>query len=299
MHRVPWRLALAGITLSASAFAADGFGPASVRPAAHPFRLGALKLTVVRSAQVVLPNDGKVFGVDSGPGAVSDLLRSAGAPTDRLTLSVDALLVRTGARLVLIDSGFSADNHGNVTGSLAEVAVSPKAITDVLITHSHGDHTGGLLDANHHLVYPKATIRMAKAEWAAYQKSAPAELIKAIASHVKTFEPGATIAPGITSVALDGHTAGHVGYEISSKGARLLDIGDMAHSSIVSLAKPDWTMGFDKDPAIAKQTRQTTLQRLAHDQELVFSPHFPYPGLGHIVTAGNGFAWKAGGPEEQ
>ncbi|SMG63409.1 conserved hypothetical protein, partial [methanotrophic bacterial endosymbiont of Bathymodiolus sp.] len=64
---------------------------------------------------VVLPNDGKIFGVDSGPGAVSDLLRSAGAPTDRITLSIDALLVRTGARLVLIDSGYGADNHGNVT----------------------------------------------------------------------------------------------------------------------------------------------------------------------------------------
>ena len=299
MHRVPWLLALVGITLSASAFADNAFGPASVRPAAHPFRLGALKLTVLRSAQAVLPNDGKIFGVDAGPGAVSDLLRSAGAPTDRLTLSVDALLVRTGARLVLIDSGYSAENHGNVTGSLAEAAVSPKAITDVLITHAHGDHIGGLLDANHHLVYPKATIRMAKAEWEAYQKNGPAELVKAIAAHVKTFEPGATIAPGITSVALDGHTAGHVGYEISSKGTRLLDIGDMAHSSIVSLARPDWTMGFDKDPTVAKKTRQTTLQRLANDQELVFAPHFPYPGLGHIVAAGNGFAWRAVGPEGQ
>lgn len=296
MRRVIWISALLGITFSAAALAADSFGPASVRPAAHPFQVGALKLVALHDAQYVLPNDGKTFGVDAGVPAVTELLRAGGAPTDRITVSVNALLVRTGARVVLIDAGLGTKNKGGLTGSLAEVGVSPKAVTDVLITHSHGDHIGGVLDPDGKLVFPKATIRMAKAEWAALQKNGPAELVKGISAHVKTFEPGATIAPGITSVALDGHTPGHVGYEISSKGSRLLDIGDMAHSSIISLAKPDWTMGFDSDAMLGKKTRQTTLQRLAKDQELVFSPHFPYPGVGHVVAAGDGFAWKAGTP---
>ena len=104
------------------------------------------------------------------------------------------------------------------------------------------------------------------------------------------------MAPGIRSVALPGHTPGHVGYEVVSGKQRLLDIGDMAHSSVLSLKKPSWTMGFDSDSGLAKATRRATLTQLAKDQEWVFSPHFPFPGVGHIATEGDGFRWVPGTP---
>lgn len=96
---------------------------------------------------------------------------------------------------------------------------------------------------------------------------------------VEAFEPGAAVTPSITSVSIKGHTAGHVGYRIVSGSDRLLDIGDAAHSSIVSLAKPDWTMGFDADHEAAKASRRETLGELAKSRELIFAPHFPYPGI--------------------
>jgi glyoxylase-like metal-dependent hydrolase (beta-lactamase superfamily II) len=294
MRTATWLVACLGLGLSIGVPAADTtFGPAAVTPAAHSFNIGKLKLTALHDAQFVFPNDGKTFGVDSTPAAVGEVLRSANAPTDRITLSVNSLLVRTGRRVLLIDTGIGAKAP---IASLGEVGVSPKAVTDVLITHSHGDHIGGLLDENGHLAFPKATIRMSSAEWAWMQKNGPAEVVKAISAHVHTFEPGAQIAPGVTSVALGGHTPGHCGYEIASGDSRLLDIGDLAHSSIVSLEKPEWTVQFDNDPALAKTTRRATLTRLAKDQELVYAPHFPFPGIGHIVTDGSGFAWKAAMP---
>jgi glyoxylase-like metal-dependent hydrolase (beta-lactamase superfamily II) len=293
MRGMTWVAVLAGLTLSATAGAADDtFGPHPAPPGAHSFTLGKLQLTTLQYARFVIPNDGKTFGVGVDPSQVTDLLRSNGAPTDRITLSVSGLLVHTGHHLVLIDTGLSPKAHSSLLASLQEAGVKPSAVTDVLITHSHGDHTGGLVDADGHLAFPKAAIRMTKDEWTYMQSKGSPDVVKAISSHVHTFEPGAQVAPGITSVNLKGHTPGHVGYEIVSGKEHLLDIGDLAHSFIVSLQKPQWSVEFDGDDAQAKSIRVTTLKKLAADQELIFAPHFPFPGVGHVEAAGDGFVWK-------
>jgi glyoxylase-like metal-dependent hydrolase (beta-lactamase superfamily II) len=177
--------------------------------------------------------------------------------------------------------------------SLKLAGVSPGDVTDVLITHPHPDHIGGLLDAQGGLAFPNATIRMASAAWAWLKQQAPPPVISTLGPRMQTFEPGARIAPGIVSRSLPGHTPGHVGYEITSGHSRLLDIGDVAHSSIVSLARPQWSIEFDADHAVAYATRLKTLRALAKTHEWVYAPHFPFPGVGHVVAAKPGFAWRA------
>ena len=290
-------LLILGAGVAMGARAEEGFGPLQVAPASQPFKVGRLQLIAVHDAQYVPHNDGKVFGGDVGPAAVAELLKANGLPDDRITLSVNALVLRTGHRVILLDSGIGPKGHGALLASLKDAGVTPESVTDVLVTHTHGDHVGGLLDAAGGLALPKAVIRMAGPEWA-WLKSRPeaADLVKAIEPRVQTFVPGKPIAPGVTPIALDGHTPGHVGYEIVSGKARLLDVGDLVHSSLVSLRKPEWTMGFDSDAAVAKATRKSMLARLAKDQELVFAPHFPFPGVGHIASDGEAFGWRPGTP---
>ena len=280
--------ALVAAGLAAGALAA----PVPVGPAASSIPLGSFTLTALRDELNVVPNDGSVFGKDVGPAAVASTLAAARAPTGQVTLGVDALLVRMPNRIILIDSGLGPKIGGRLMASLAQASVSPTAVTDVLITHSHPDHVGGLVTAGGASVFPKAIIRMSAAEWAWMQQQAgQAALVRAIRPQVRPFEPGRPLLPGITPIAIAGHTPGHVGYEIASNGRRLIDIGDTAHSSIVSLADPDWLIGYDGDPQTGKASRRAILTRLAASRELVFAPHFPFPGFGRVVAKGQGFAW--------
>lgn len=269
--------------ISVSVWAAD-----APQPEARAFKVGKLDLYALHDAQFTPPNDGKVFGVDASPAAVADVLKAAGAPTDVITLSVDALLVKDGKHVVLMDTGVG----GALQQSLALAGVKPEAVTDILITHAHGDHVGGIAPGGT-LAFPKATVHMSAVEWASVQGDAQqAALVKAIGTHIKTFTPGAEVVPGITSVAIKGHTPGHVGYEIRSGKDRLLDIGDTAHSSIVSLAKPQWLMGYDGDKQAGRDNRIAVLTKLSKSHELMFAPHFPYPGVGHVAADGDHFVWQ-------
>ena len=288
-------------TLAATAFAvmlasfpacADD-GVRTAPPGIASFRLGALEVTGLRDSGYVSPNDGGDFGHDVGPGAVAKLLAAAGAPTDKVTLAVDALLIRGGGRVILVDTGMGPDSHGALLASLKLVGVASDQVTDVLITHAHFDHVGGLIDAAGQSAFPKAAIWFNAREWAAMLAvPGPHRITPAIAAQVRTFEPGREILPGITPIALYGHTPGHVGYLIVSQGQQLEDIGDLAHSSIVELAEPGWRGGIDEDPIAGAATRAAELKRLAGAHTLIFAPHFPFPGVGWVVPAGDGYAWK-------
>lgn len=284
--------AFLAVSIAGGAFAAST-GPVPVEPGAQSFEVGKVRVTALRDAQFVAANDGKVFGVGAGPEAVADVLKAAGEPTDHVTLGVDALLVQSAGQNILIDTGLGPAAHGVLIASLAKAGLKPEDISVVLITHVHGDHVGGLVKADGSPAFPKATIRISAPDWKWLQTQPDmAALVKAVSPSVKTFTPGDSVGHGITSVAIKGHTPGHVGYQIVSGSKRLLAFGDTAHSSIVSLAKPDWPVGFDNDQKEGETSRRQVLTQLAKDHELIFAPHFPFPGVGHIVADGDHFAWQ-------
>lgn len=274
---------------SYSAFAlADNAGAAF-----KTFPLGKLELTALHDKNNALPNDGKVMGVDVGEKAVAEVLSAAGAPTDNIKLSVDALLVKDGSKVILLDTGLGPNAQGQLISSLAKAGYKPEQITDVLITHVHGDHVGGLLTADGKPAFPQATVQISAPDWAWLQTLPKMKaLAEAIQPQVKTFKPGDQVLPGITSVPLPGHTPGHVGYQIASGKQRLLDIGDSAHSSIVSLTKPEWAIAYDNDRQEGIANRKALLAKLAADRELIFAPHFPFPGVGHIVAKGDHYVFQ-------
>lgn len=269
-------------------------------PAANPdvtrFRVGSLELIALRDGGMTgVPNDNTILAVDRTPEEVAALLTANGLPGDTFDLSIQPLLVRDGERLVLIDAGGGASmgaNAGRLVASLEAAGVTPDQITDVLISHGHGDHVAGLVDGSGTLTFANATIRLTGNEWTAIQADAQlSALVTAITPKVETFAPGSQITPGIKAYAIDGHTPGHTGYEIGSGDERLLYIGDAMHHQVVSVQQPTWTIAFDGDEATAEASRQALLSRAASENLLIYAVHFPYPGLGRIQRHEDTFIW--------
>ena len=137
-----------------------------------------------------------------------------------------------------------------------------------------------------------STVPQLAPEWAAMQENPnAAKLVAAIGRKVATFEPGAPVLPGVTAVALEGHTPGHSAYEIASGDERLLYIGDAAHHYIVSVQRPDWTVEYDQDAPRAQAARRALLKRAADGNLRVYAVHFPFPGLGHVKAQGDAYVW--------
>ena len=272
----------------------------ATQPASNPdvfrFRIGTLDAVALKDGDIDAANDGKTFGVGQSPGQMAALLAAAGQPTDVLRLSIQPLLVRDGARILLFDTG-AADasfaRAGRLPASLRAAGVEPAQVTDIFISHRHPDHAGGLLTREGALAFPNATIHLSAPEWEALKRDGDAAaLVEAITPKVATFEPGATILPGVvTAIAVDGHTPGHSAYEIASGDEHMLYIGDTAHHFVVSVQRPEWTVQYDENAPLAQTSRRALLQRAADDKLRVYAVHFPFPGLGRIDAKDDSFVW--------
>jgi glyoxylase-like metal-dependent hydrolase (beta-lactamase superfamily II) len=273
-----------------------------------PLMVGDLQAMAVRDGFLEFPNDNKVFGVGKTPEDVAALLSGAGLPTDKLHLDVDPLLVQTVDRVFLFDTGAGSNfgpNAGQLLANLTAAGTDPKSVTDIFISHVHGDHVGGLVDANGALNFPNAKIHIAKAEWKFLQGLGAEKaknigvsnydaLVAGMKPKVDAFAPGSELVKGtVKAVDIKGHTPGHSGYLITQGPDSLLYVGDSMHHSIVSVQKADWPMNFDSDQATGAKSRAALIADSAAKGQRIYAVHFPFPGVGKFEKQGEGFVWVA------
>jgi glyoxylase-like metal-dependent hydrolase (beta-lactamase superfamily II) len=246
---------------------------------------------------------------DDDPGEANALLAASylKVPTEG---SINAFLINTGAKLILIDSG-AGTLYGACCGHLIEnlraSGYQPEQVDEVLLTHLHADHVGGVAPGGA-MAFPNAVIRASKLDadyWLndGSEKAAPSFLAPMFdgdkislkpyiaAGRFVPFDGAAELVPGIRAVPAPGHTPGHTSYSVESEGQKLLVWGDIVHVAAIQFPDPSVSVEYDSDAIQAEATREAIFSQAARQGYWIGAAHISFPGLGHVGVKGREFIW--------
>ena len=308
-------------TMIASAAAAAGAAPALAQtgapsgsgqamaagqvPGFYRYKVGDIEVTAVHDGVANRPLDGLIRNADLAD--VKRAMAEAFLPEAALPITFTTLVVRTGGKTVVIDTGngdSGAATSGRFLANFRAAGFDPAAVDTVVISHFHGDHINGLRLKDGTAVFPKAEIMVPEAEWAFWMDdtkmaAAPDGLKPAfagvrrvfapMAKDVARFDAGKEVAPGITAVAAPGHTPGHTAFAISSAGKSFMIVSDITNHPALFVRNPQWAAVFDIDAEMARATRVRMLDAVASDRMQVGFYHAPFPATGHVLKDGAGF----------
>ena len=298
-------MGLTAVTMSTATIAAAPMVKVSA-PGYYRMMLGDFEVTAISDGTVVLP--------------VHQLLKQAPEKTQEalgkvalkspLETSVNAYLINTGEKLVLIDAGAGklfGPTLGNVVNNIKAAGYQPEQIDEIYITHMHADHVGGLV-VDGKMMFPNAIIRADKKDadlWLSeanmnaapeankgFFKGAMASLNPYVAAgKFKAFEGNTDLVKGVKAGSSYGHTPGHTTYTIESKGERLSVIGDLMHVAAVQFDDPSVTIAFDIDVVGAAKERTKAYAESAQNGTILAIAHVSFPGLGRVVPKGAAYGW--------
>lgn len=279
--------ALPLVAASGRAFAAaDMLGMAP--PKYSRFKLGGFEVTAILAGTRTVPDPQTIFGMNVTPEEFAAVSAAHHIPADKAQFFFTPTVVNTGAELILFDTGL----QGPATAAAIQAAgYSPDQIDTVVITHMHGDHIGGLM-TDGAPTFANARYVTGAAEFDAWDMAGNDGFennVRPLAEQMTMLDDGGSVASGVTAMLAPGHTPGHMAYHIESNGKQLILGADFANHYVWSLAYPDWEVKFDRDKALAAQTRRKLLDMMAADQIPFIGYHMPFPAMGYVETRDTGF----------
>jgi glyoxylase-like metal-dependent hydrolase (beta-lactamase superfamily II) len=283
-------------------------------PGYYRYKVGELEVTSVTDGGRATPVAENLVR-NASKTEVGAALQSFFMAPDQFINRFNPVVVNTGSKLVVIDTGLGAGAFSQSKGAvgqfhanLAASGIDTKSVDAVVISHFHGDHISGLVDAEGKPAFANAEVLVPAAEWAfwmddgnmnrASDAAKPGfqnvrRVFGALAGKVTQFEPNKEIVPGITTIATPGHTAGHSSFRVASGNNTLIVQADVtAGPAWLFIRNPGWHVSFDADGPLAEQSRRKLYDQAATDRTLVQVFHNPFPGVGYIEKTGNGYRFE-------
>jgi glyoxylase-like metal-dependent hydrolase (beta-lactamase superfamily II) len=292
----------------AATSAATGSSEADV----FTFPFGGEDAYVIHDGALSMPGIQPTFAPEATNEQIESLLKESSLPSDHITLSINVFVLKSASGVILFDAGAGTaygPNTGKLLRGLARIGVAPSDVKSIFITHAHPDHICGLVDASSNPVFASAKIFAAKDEvdfWTgdhpdlSGMKVPPESRAQALGTTQKTLgavkgslelKSAGRLSPEVELVAAPGHTPGHSFFKVSRGGDNLLVMGDVVHLFALQFPHPEWTMAFDTVPAQAIKTRRKLFKDAAAERTTLIGAHMPFPGIGHVRTAGSGYQW--------
>ncbi len=278
-------------------------------PSRYALRIGEIDVLVVSDGVLTLP--GAMLAHNAEPAVRAAWLNDNFLPPDAFDWALNVVVVRSGGQTILIDAGMGAEfplpRAGQLIHRLEAAGIDLASVTDVVLTHMHMDHVGGLLvDGVKDQLRPDLRIHVAAAEVKFWEspdfsrvsmppgfpdalRDTAKRFVKEYRSQLRLFEEEYEVAPGVVVHRTGGHTPGHSVVRLASGGDRLTFAGDLVFQ--VGFEHPDWYNGFEHDPEEAARVRILLLRELAATGGLLVATHMPFPSVGHVAVAGDAFRW--------
>ena len=286
-------------------------GPDELVPSRYALRIGEIDVLVVSDG--VLPLPSAMMAHNADPAVRAAWLDDMFLPSDAFDWPLNVVVVRSGEQTILIDAGLGLDPNlalpraGQLVKRLEAAGIDLASVTDVVLTHMHMDHVGGLLvDGVKDQLRPDLRIHVAASEmkfWEAPDfsltampqgfpdalRSTATRFMDEFGGNLLPFEEEREVAPGVVARRTGGHTPGHSVVRLASGGQGLTFAGDAVFA--VGFEQPDWHNGFEHDPEEAARVRVRLLQDLASSGELLVATHLPFPSVGRVAADGDAFRW--------
>jgi glyoxylase-like metal-dependent hydrolase (beta-lactamase superfamily II) len=283
--------------------------PDELVPSRYALRIGEIDVMVVSDGVLTLP--GAMLAHNAAPAVREAWLKENFLPPDAFDWALNVVVVRSGGRTILIDAGMGAEfplpRAGQLIHRLEAAGIDLASVTDVVLTHMHMDHVGGLLvEGVKEQLRPDLQIHVAAAEVKFWEspdfsrvsmpdgfpdalRATAKRFAKDYRSQLRLFEDEHEVAPGVVIHRTGGHTPGHSIVRLASGGDRLTFAGDLVFA--VGFEHPDWHNGFEHYPEEAARARTSLLRELAETGGLLVATHMPFPSVGHVAVAGDAFRW--------